>query len=192
MGKFIIFMWLCTATTTIDCRMIETERVKFKDAYDCTLYGYTHSAKLMRKMAKEGFILTKTKTQQKINIGSNVQWYEKDKLLTGVVVSITTKSYRVCCKPNKKVKDKGSTHLVPQINKKNPERQIKLMVETNKDIIDKYLKNTTEKMIYMINPIISIINKYNYYYKSQNFLKDLIEFIRQNINIYTENTLYLS
>ncbi len=130
---------------------------------------------------------SKTKTQQKINIGSNVQWYEKDKLLTGVVVSITTKSYRVCCKPNKKEKDKGSTYLVPQINKKHPERQIKLMVETDKDIIDKYLKNTTEKMIYMINPIISIINKYNYYYKSQNFLKDLIEFIRQNINKYTES-----
>ena len=53
MEKFIIFMWLCTATATIDCRMIETERVKFKDVYDCTLYGYTHSAKLMRKFGRE-------------------------------------------------------------------------------------------------------------------------------------------
>ena len=53
MGKFIIFMWLCTATATIDCKLIETERVKFKDVYDCTLYGYTHSAKLMRKFGRE-------------------------------------------------------------------------------------------------------------------------------------------
>ena len=53
MGKFTIFLWLCTATVTIDCRMIETERVLFKDAYDCTVYGYTHSAKLMRKFGRE-------------------------------------------------------------------------------------------------------------------------------------------
>jgi hypothetical protein len=53
MGKFVIFMWLCTATVTIDCRMIETERVLFKDVYDCTLYGYTHSARLMRDFGRE-------------------------------------------------------------------------------------------------------------------------------------------
>ena len=46
-------MWLCTATATIDCKLIETERVLFKDVYDCTLYGYTHSAKLMRKFGRE-------------------------------------------------------------------------------------------------------------------------------------------
>jgi hypothetical protein len=53
MEKFIIFMWLCTATATIDCKLIKTERVKFKDAYSCTVYGYTHSAKLMRKFGRE-------------------------------------------------------------------------------------------------------------------------------------------
>ena len=53
MGKFTIFLWLCTATATIDCKMIKTERVLFKDVYDCTLYGYTHSAKLMRKFGRE-------------------------------------------------------------------------------------------------------------------------------------------
>jgi hypothetical protein len=53
MEKIIIFMWLCTATTTVDCKLIETGRVKFKDVYDCTLYGYTHSAKLMRKFGRE-------------------------------------------------------------------------------------------------------------------------------------------
>ena len=53
MEKIIIFMWLCTATATIDCKLIETERTYFKDVYDCTLYGYTHSAKLMRKFGRE-------------------------------------------------------------------------------------------------------------------------------------------
>jgi hypothetical protein len=53
MGKFIIFMWLCTATTTINCQQIKTERVYFKDQFDCTTYGYTHSAKLMRKFGRK-------------------------------------------------------------------------------------------------------------------------------------------
>jgi len=53
MGKIIIFMWLCTATATINCKQIKVERVYFKDVYDCTIYGYTHSAKLMRKFGRE-------------------------------------------------------------------------------------------------------------------------------------------
>ena len=46
-------MWLCTATATINCKQIKVERVYFKDVYDCTIYGYTHSAKLMRKFGRE-------------------------------------------------------------------------------------------------------------------------------------------
>jgi hypothetical protein len=53
MEKFIIFMWLCTATATINCKQIKVERMYFKDVYDCTIYGYTHSAKLMRKFGRE-------------------------------------------------------------------------------------------------------------------------------------------
>ena len=53
MTKFIIFMWLCTATTTINCKQIKTERVYFKDVYDCTVYGYSHSAKLIRKFGRK-------------------------------------------------------------------------------------------------------------------------------------------
>ncbi len=53
MEKFIIFVWLCTATTTIECQQIKVDRVKFSDVYDCTVYGYTHSAKLMRKFGRE-------------------------------------------------------------------------------------------------------------------------------------------
>ena len=53
MEKIIIFMWLCTATATINCKQIKVERMYFKDVYDCTIYGYTHSAKLMRKFGRE-------------------------------------------------------------------------------------------------------------------------------------------
>jgi hypothetical protein len=53
MGKFIIFMWLCTATTSVTCNQIKTERIYFKDSYSCTIYGYSHSAKLMREIGRK-------------------------------------------------------------------------------------------------------------------------------------------
>ena len=53
MEKFIIFVWLCSATTTINCNQIKTERIYFTDSYDCTLYGYTHSTKLLRKFGRD-------------------------------------------------------------------------------------------------------------------------------------------
>ena len=53
MEKFIIFVWLCTATTTIECQQIKVDRTKFNDTYDCTLYGYTHSTKLLREFGRE-------------------------------------------------------------------------------------------------------------------------------------------
>jgi len=53
MGKFIIFMWLCSVTTTIDCKQIQVDRMKFTDAYDCTVYGYTHSTKLLREFGRK-------------------------------------------------------------------------------------------------------------------------------------------
>ena len=53
MGKFIIFMWLCSATTTIDCKQIKVDRIKFSDQYDCAVYGYTHSTRLMRNFGRE-------------------------------------------------------------------------------------------------------------------------------------------
>ena len=53
MGKFIIFMWLCAVTTTIDCRQIKVDRVKVSEQYDCVVYGYTHSTKLLREFGRE-------------------------------------------------------------------------------------------------------------------------------------------
>ena len=53
MEKILIFVWLCTATTTIDCKQIKTERIYFKDVYGCTVYGYSHSARLIREFGRE-------------------------------------------------------------------------------------------------------------------------------------------
>ena len=55
MEKFIILMWLCTATTStpLNCQQIKTDRVKFTDQYSCTVYGYTHSLRLIRDLGKD-------------------------------------------------------------------------------------------------------------------------------------------
>ena len=55
MEKFIILMWLCTATnsTPLNCKQIKTDRVKFVDQYSCTVYGYTHSLRVIRDLGKE-------------------------------------------------------------------------------------------------------------------------------------------
>ena len=53
MGKFLILMWLCSATTTIQCKQIQTDRVKFNDEFDCTVYGYSHSTRLIRDFGRE-------------------------------------------------------------------------------------------------------------------------------------------
>ena len=51
--KWILFMWLCTATTTINCQQIKTDRIKFIDQFDCTVYGYTNSTRLLRELGRE-------------------------------------------------------------------------------------------------------------------------------------------
>ena len=53
MEKFILLMWLCTATTPMNCQQIKTDRVKFTDQYSCTVYGYTHSLRLIRDLGKD-------------------------------------------------------------------------------------------------------------------------------------------
>ena len=46
-------MWLCSATTTIECQQIKVDRTKFNDTYDCAVYGYTHSTKLLREFGRK-------------------------------------------------------------------------------------------------------------------------------------------
>ena len=53
MDKIIIFMWLCSITTTVDCKQIKTDRFKFTDIYDCTSYGYSHSTRLIRDFGRK-------------------------------------------------------------------------------------------------------------------------------------------
>ena len=55
MEKFIILMWLCSATTStpLNCQQIKTDRVKFTDQYSCTVYGYTKSLRVIRNLGKE-------------------------------------------------------------------------------------------------------------------------------------------
>jgi len=55
MEKFIILMWLCSATisTPLNCKQIKTERVKFSDQYSCTVYGYSHSLKVIRDLGRD-------------------------------------------------------------------------------------------------------------------------------------------
>ena len=55
MEKFIILMWLCTATTStpLNCKQIKTDRVKFTNQYDCTVYGYTHSLRVIRDLGRD-------------------------------------------------------------------------------------------------------------------------------------------
>ena len=48
-----MLMWLCTATTPINCQQIKTDRVKFTDQYSCTVYGYSHSLRVIRDLGKE-------------------------------------------------------------------------------------------------------------------------------------------
>ena len=55
MEKFIILMWLRSATTStpLNCQQIKTDRVKFTDQYSCTVYGYTNSLRVIRDLGKE-------------------------------------------------------------------------------------------------------------------------------------------
>jgi hypothetical protein len=53
MEKIIILMWLCTATATLNCKQIKTERVYFTEPFDCLVYGYSQSARLLRDFGRE-------------------------------------------------------------------------------------------------------------------------------------------
>ena len=55
MEKFIIIMWLCTATTStpLNCKPLKAEQIKFADQYNCTVYGYSHSLKIIKDLGKD-------------------------------------------------------------------------------------------------------------------------------------------
>jgi len=53
MEKFIILMWLCSVSTTINCEPLKTDRARFADQYSCTVYGYSHSTKLIKEFGRK-------------------------------------------------------------------------------------------------------------------------------------------
>ena len=53
MTKFAIFMYLCAAVPSIQCKLIETEFKSFNDEYECVHYGYKHSLELIEKFGRE-------------------------------------------------------------------------------------------------------------------------------------------
>ena len=53
MNKFVIFMYLCAAAPSLECRLIQTENNYFKDQYECVYYGYEHSVELIKKFGRE-------------------------------------------------------------------------------------------------------------------------------------------
>ena len=53
MTKFAIFMYLCAAAPSLECKLIETDFNSFKDEYGCVRYGYEYSLKLIEKFGPE-------------------------------------------------------------------------------------------------------------------------------------------
>ena len=54
--------------------------------------------------------------EKEIMIGSNVKWTKNSKELTGIVEKITSKTYKICCKPGKQSGDTGPgvLYMVPK------------------------------------------------------------------------------
>ena len=44
-----------------------------------------------------------------------------------------------------------------------PQDEVSIMIESDRDIINTFLKDITDKMIFITMPIISIIDGYKYY-----------------------------
>ncbi len=53
MTKFAIFMYLCAAAPSLDCRLIDTELNSFNDEYECVHYGYKHSLELIELFGRK-------------------------------------------------------------------------------------------------------------------------------------------
>ena len=50
---------------------------------------------------------------KEIEVGSKVKWTNnKGVELTGEVIKITPKSYKICCKPGKNIGDKGAIYMI--------------------------------------------------------------------------------
>lgn len=57
---------------------------------------------------------TKSPSLPVVKIGSKVRWTKNGKVFEGEIVKITPKTYKICCKPNKKKEDANSLYMVPK------------------------------------------------------------------------------
>ena len=46
-------MLMCSTTPGNDCQVISTPIKEFNNNYECTIYGYTHSADIIISLSKE-------------------------------------------------------------------------------------------------------------------------------------------
>jgi hypothetical protein len=61
--KYILILWICSSIPGNECKIYPTSEYLFNDLYDCTIYGYDFSHKLVlnfdRKFVNEYAAYTK-------------------------------------------------------------------------------------------------------------------------------------
>ena len=53
MKVVVLIMLMCSTTPGNDCQTIPTPQVQFNSMYDCTVYGYDFSHKLISEFSRE-------------------------------------------------------------------------------------------------------------------------------------------
>ena len=53
MKVIVILMVMCSTVTGNKCQPISTTQIEFKDMYECTLYGYSYSEKIILELGPE-------------------------------------------------------------------------------------------------------------------------------------------
>ena len=51
--KYILILWICSSVPGNECKLFQTPEYLFKDAYDCTVYGYGFSNELISEFSRE-------------------------------------------------------------------------------------------------------------------------------------------
>ena len=53
MTKFVLILAMCSSIPGNQCVKIPTPKFVFNDAYDCTVYGYSHSEEIIVSLTRE-------------------------------------------------------------------------------------------------------------------------------------------
>jgi len=51
--KYVLILWICSSVPGNECKLFQTPEYLFEDAYDCTVYGYGFSHKLISEFSRE-------------------------------------------------------------------------------------------------------------------------------------------